>query len=88
MDAARYGLELLDRSHRHIGKLRACIDDIDRRGGGILFASVLVCVNGGGGAGTCARSCAPRARRPCTLTKKHKRTPRGPQAVRRGVVTG
>ncbi|KAI8473445.1 MAG: hypothetical protein J3K34DRAFT_410769 [Monoraphidium minutum] len=30
VDAARYGLELLDKSHRHIAKLRTCIDDIDR----------------------------------------------------------
>jgi hypothetical protein len=28
VDAARYGLELLDRSHRHIARLRSAIDDI------------------------------------------------------------
>ena len=32
VDAARYGMELLDKSQRHIAKLRSCIDDIDRRG--------------------------------------------------------
>eukprot|EP00882_Tetradesmus_deserticola_P028569 GHRQ01031833.1.p1 GENE.GHRQ01031833.1~~GHRQ01031833.1.p1 ORF type:complete len:185 (+),score=92.86 GHRQ01031833.1:43-597(+) len=29
VDAARYGLQLLDKSHRHIAKLRLCIDRID-----------------------------------------------------------
>eukprot|EP00877_Chromochloris_zofingiensis_P004011 jgi/Chrzof1/13610/Cz08g04030.t1 len=29
VEAARYGLELLDKSHRHIAKLRVCIDKID-----------------------------------------------------------
>lgn len=30
VEAARYGLELLDKSHRHIAKLRVCIDKIDQ----------------------------------------------------------
>ena len=29
VEAARYGLELLDRSQRHAGKLRACVARID-----------------------------------------------------------
>lgn len=29
IDAAKYGLQLLDKSHRHIAKLRLCIDKID-----------------------------------------------------------
>jgi hypothetical protein len=30
VEAARYGLQLLDKSHRHIAKLRLCIDKIDK----------------------------------------------------------
>lgn len=29
VEAAKYGLQLLDKSHRHIAKLRLCIDKID-----------------------------------------------------------
>lgn len=30
IEAAKYGLQLLDKSHRHIAKLRVCIDRIDK----------------------------------------------------------
>jgi hypothetical protein len=29
VEAVRFGMQLLDKSHRHIAKLRSCIDKID-----------------------------------------------------------